>query len=67
MNSIVDLHSRTHSVMEELQHVFQECTQRDIEGHILSAIVSVKMVQNILGAQDFSCSDIDPEELCHAV
>lgn len=67
MNNVVDLHKLTHSAMEELQYAFQECTQKQIDGRILSAIVSVRMVHDILIAPEFSCADIDPEEFCCAV
>ena len=67
MNNIVNLHSLTHSAMEELEHAFLECAQKPLEGRLLSAIVSVWMVHDILTDPEFSCSDIDPEEFCCAV
>jgi len=67
MNNETDLHTLTHLAMEDLQHAFLECAQKPVEGRILSAIVSVRMVHDILAAPEVSCSDIDPEELCCAV
>lgn len=67
MNNVLDLHTLTHSAMEELQFAFFECAQKPLEGRILSAIVSVRMVHDILADPKFSCSDIDPEEFCCAV
>jgi len=67
MNNNPNLHTLTHSVMDNLQHAFLECEQKPVEGHILSAIVSVKMVHDILTEPEFSSADIDPEEYCCAV
>jgi hypothetical protein len=67
MKNIVNLHTLTQSAMEELQHAYLECAQKPVEGHILSAIVSVRMVHDIITGPEFSCADIDPEEFCCAV
>ena len=67
MNKVTNLHTLTHSAMVELQRAYLECAQKPVEGHILSAIVSVTMVHEILIAPALSCPDIDPEEYCCAV
>jgi len=61
------IHILTHSLLDELQHAFQECGEESIEARILSAIVSVRMVHDDVTPLGCSCSGIDPEEYCCAV
>ena len=67
MNNVVKPHSFTQFAMEELQSAYLECTQKPVEGRILSAIVSVKQVHDFLIDTDATYAEIDPEELCFAV
>ena len=66
MNNAVKLHLLTKSAMEELQYAFLECAQKSVEGRILSAIVSIRMAQDILIDPDFASSYGDREEFSRA-
>jgi hypothetical protein len=52
MNNVEKLHILTQSAMDELQYAFLECVQRHVEARILSAIVSVRMIQDHLPVAD---------------
>jgi hypothetical protein len=59
MNNVVDLQTLTLSAMEDLQQAFLKCEQKPVEGRILSAIVSVRMLHDFFTETEFSCSDMD--------
>jgi hypothetical protein len=67
MRNHPNLHTLTHSIVNDLQQAFIVCPDRSTEGHILSAIVTVKKVHDLLPSPESAISDIDPEEYCCAV
>ena len=62
-----NLHTVTHSAMNDLQRAFIKCGEKSIECHILSAIVSLKVLHDKITTKELSCPDIDPEEYCCAI
>lgn len=67
MNYSENLHTVTQYAMNDLQSAFIKCSEKSIESHILSAIVSLKMLHDKLTSPELSCPDIDPEEYCCAI
>jgi hypothetical protein len=67
MDNYSSLHTMTHVVINDLQKAFLACHDRPTEGHILSAIVTVKQVHDFITHPESAMADVDPEEYCAAV
>lgn len=62
-----NLHNLTHLVINDLQRAFTVSTGAQLEGLILSAMVTVKKVHDQLLSSECGTADIDPEEYCAAI
>lgn len=62
-----NLHTLTHLVINDLQKAFSGSPGAQIEGLILSAMVTLKKVHDQLLSYECGSADIDPEEYCAAI
>lgn len=67
MSSAEKLHTLTHEALKDLQLAFQQGDRLQMEGYILSAMVTVKRLHDQLPEVDNATADIDPEGYCCAV
>lgn len=62
-----NLHTLTHLIISDLQKACTGSPAAQIEGLILSAMVTVKEVHDQLLSSECGTADIDPEEYCTAI
>ena len=67
MHQDSNLHILTHVVINDLQKAFISSPGTQIEGLILSAMITAKKVHDQLLQSDCTSADIDPEEYCAAI
>lgn len=62
-----NLHTLTHLVINDLQKAYTVSPGVQLEGLILSAMMTVKKVHDQLLSSGCGTADIDPEEYCSAI
>ncbi|MBT0666158.1 hypothetical protein KI809_17745 [Geobacter pelophilus] len=67
MQNHSNMHTLTHTIINDLQQAFSACSDHPTEGLILSAIVTVKQVHDLLPQPESAMADLDPEEYCCAI